>query len=222
MEKKLEKELATEQTEKATEIVFILDASGSMESVVEDTVGGFNGMIEKQKKQSGKAFVTTITFSNNSKILHDRAPLEDIKPLTVDDYFIGGCTALLDAVGQAINYVDVIHKHLRKEDVPKNVLFVITTDGMENCSRNFSKNDVKGMIEAHKEKGWEFLFLGANIDAIEAAGGIGILPDRAVNYEVKRGKQTFEEIGKTIKSVRACSEIPVGWAEFIETKKKGK
>ena len=205
-----------------TELVFILDRSGSMAGMEEDTIGGFNAMIEKQKKQSGEAFVTTITFSNQSTTLHDRVPLNQIEPLTSKDYLVGGCTALLDAIGGAIDYLDIIHKHIRKEDLPKNTLFVITTDGMENASRKFTSKQVKEMIESHKEMGWEFLFLGANIDAIETADTIGISADRAVNYEVKRGKQTFEEIGKTIKSVRSCSEIPVGWAEFIETKKKGK
>lgn len=166
-----------------TELVFILDRSGSMAGLEKDTIGGFNAMIEKQKKEEGECFVSTVLFDNTAEVLHDRIKLSEIKPMTDNDYTVRGCTALMDALGGAVKHIRNIHKYARKEDVPENTVFVITTDGMENASRNYSSADVKAMIEEQKEKyGWEFLFIAANIDAVETAAKYGISEDRAVNY----------------------------------------
>lgn len=164
--------------ENLTELVFILDRSGSMSGLESDTIGGFNSMIAKQQKEEGEAIVSTVLFDDVTDVIHDRVPIGDIKKLTEEDYFVRGCTALLDAVGGAIHHIGNVHKYAREEDRPTKTLFVITTDGLENASRNYSFKDVKKMIERQKEKyNWEFLFLGANIDAIEVAGNMGISRD---------------------------------------------
>ncbi len=166
-----------------TEIVFILDRSGSMGGLESDTIGGFNAMLKKQQAETeGNAVVSTILFDHESKVLHDRVPLEEVKPLTADDYQVRGTTALLDAVGDAVKHIKNIHKYAREEDRPQKTLFVITTDGLENASQKFSYADIKRLVEQQKELGWEFIFLGANIDAVEVAGNIGIDARRAVNY----------------------------------------
>ena len=194
-----------------TELVFILDRSGSMAGLESDTIGGFNAMLEKQKKQEGKCWVSTILFENASTVLHDRLPLEQVPPMTDEDYCVGGCTALLDAVGGAIHHVANIHKYARPEDVPEHTLFVITTDGMENASRSFTAEKVKQMIEKEKrEYGWEFIFLGANIDAVQTAARMGISEDRAANY-VNDGSgvgQNFDAVSDVVHSVRACGCVP--------------
>ena len=170
-----------------TELVFILDRSGSMVGLEADTIGGFNAMIKKQQKETdGAAFVSTVLFNQRSEVLHDRIPLAEVKPLTDEDYEVGGCTALLDAVGDAIKHIKNVHKYSREEDRPAKTIFIITTDGMENDSRKFSYKDVKKLIEQQKELGWEFIFLGANIDAAEVADSIGIDRRRAVNYHSDR------------------------------------
>ena len=158
-----------------TEIIFILDRSGSMQGLEKDTIGGFNSLIEKQKKIEGDALISTVLFSNESKVIHDRVDVKDVKPMTENNYITGGCTALLDAIGNAIHHISNIHKYARKEDVPEHTLFVITTDGMENASRTYTYPKVKKLIENQKEKhGWEFMFLGANIDAVNVASYMGI------------------------------------------------
>ena len=170
-----------------TELVFILDRSGSMSGLEADTIGGFNAMIEKQKKQKGECYVSTVLFDGVSEVLHDRVRLSEIKPMTDKDYTVRGCTALLDALGGAIHHIGNVHKYARPEDVPENTMFVITTDGMENASRKYSSEKVKAMIEHEKQKyGWEFLFIGANIDAGETAARYGIGADRAVNYNADK------------------------------------
>lgn len=166
-----------------TELVFILDRSGSMRGLESDTIGGFNSMIKRQQEEAdGDAFVSTILFNHESFVLHDRIPLAEVQPLTEKDYQVGGMTALLDAVGDALKHIKTIHKYARAEDVPQKTLFVITTDGMENSSHKFNYKEIKSLIEQQKEKGWEFIFLGANIDAAEVAEHIGIDARRAVNY----------------------------------------
>lgn len=166
-----------------TELVFILDRSGSMSGLESDTIGGFNAMITKQKKEDGEAYVSTILFDNVSEVLYDRVPLKEIPKMTAKDYTVRGCTALIDAIGGAIKHIRNIHKYVRPEDVPAHTMFIITTDGQENASHRFSSDEVKKMIEHQKaEYGWEFLFIGANIDAVETAAKFGIDRNRAVNY----------------------------------------
>lgn len=167
-----------------TEIVFIMDKSGSMSGLEADTIGGFNSFIEKQKKEEGEAYVSTVLFSDHNYVVHDRVSIDKIEKMTEKDYFVGGCTALLDAIGDAIHHISNVHKYARKEDVPEKTIFIITTDGMENSSTRYSYKKIKEKVERQKEKhGWEFIFLGANIDAVEVAGRFGINKHHAVNYE---------------------------------------
>ena len=202
-----------------TEIVFILDRSGSMHGLEADTIGGFNSMIEKQKKETGEALVSTILFDNAAEVIHDRVSLKDIRELTSRDYCVKGCTALLDAVGGAIHHIGNIHKYARPEDVPEHTLFIITTDGMENASRRYSSMEVKKMITRQKEKyGWEFLCLGANLDAVETAAGFGIGADRAVNYRAdSQGTQlNYEVLGDAVSAVRQSAPLTAGWKKRID------
>ena len=201
-----------------TELVFILDRSGSMAGLESDTVGGFNAMIEKQKKQDGQCWVSTVLFANESKVIHDRVRLEEIRPMTEDDYTVGGCTALIDAIGEAIHHIANIHKYARAEDVPAHTVFVITTDGMENASRRWTYRDVQKLVKHQQEKcGWEFLFLGANMDAISAARSFGIREDRAVRYEcdgVGTGLN-FAVVSQTIGRLRKGEAIGSAWSAPI-------
>ncbi len=190
-----------------TEIVFILDRSGSMEGLESDTIGGFNSMIEKQKKEEGKAIISTVLFDDETEILHDRKKLKKIEPITDKDYYVRGCTALLDAVGGAIHHIGNIHKNAPKDEVPEKTIFIITTDGMENASHRYSYAHVKKMIERQKKKyGWEFIFMGANIDAVEVAGRFGVAEDRAVTYECDKVGTTlnFSVMNKLVGAVRKC------------------
>lgn len=166
-----------------TEIVFILDRSGSMSGLEADTIGGFNSMIAKQKKEDGEAYVSTVLFDDQCEVLHDRVPMEKVPLMTDGEYYVRGCTALLDAVGGAIHHIANVHKYARDEDRPEKTLFVITTDGMENASKRYSYEKVQAMIKKEQEKyGWEFIFIGANIDAVQEAKRFGIRKERAVNY----------------------------------------
>lgn len=166
-----------------TELVFIIDRSGSMAGFEKDTVGGFNSMIERQKQGEGEVYVSTVLFNNECEVIHDRAPIAEVKAMTEKEYLVGGCTALLDAVGGAIHHIGNVHKYARREDVPEHTIFVITTDGMENASRKYSSARVKQMIKRQTEKyGWEFIFVAANIDAVETADEIGIRSERAASY----------------------------------------
>ena len=165
-----------------TELVFILDRSGSMAGLESDTIGGFNALIDKQRQQAGECFVSTVLFDNVSEVLHDRVRLSEIKKMTSDEYTVRGCTALIDAIGGAIRHIGNIHKYARPEDVPEHTMFVITTDGLENASHIYTSDEVKKMVERQKKKyGWEFLFIGANIDSVETGKHFGIGADRAVN-----------------------------------------
>ena len=206
-----------------TEVVFILDRSGSMSGLEGDTIGGFNSMIEKQKKEEGEALVSTILFDNYSEVLHDRVKVSKIEPLTDRDYTVRGCTALLDAIGGAIHHIGNVHKYARNEDIPEHTIFIITTDGMENASHQYSREKIKAMIERQKTKyGWEFLFLGANIDAIETARSYGIDQDRAVEYNcdsVGTGLN-FEAMSDAITTMRCSVPLTADWKKKVEADRK--
>ena len=210
-----------------TELVFILDRSGSMSGLEKDTIGGFNSMIEKQKQEDGQALVSTVLFDNESVVIHDRLPLDRVPPLTEKEYFTCGCTALLDAVGGAIHHIGNVHKYARREDVPEKTLFIITSDGYENASRRYDYERVRQMIQHEKEKyGWEFLFLGANIDAAAEAKRFGISEDRAVTYKCDPAGTAlnYDVISEAVCHVRASRPLSAGWKSRIDedVKKRGR
>ena len=202
-----------------TEIVFILDRSGSMAGLEKDTIGGFNSMIERQKAQGGEAIISTVLFDNAAEVIHDRVSLTKIEPMTEKQYFVRGCTALLDAIGGAIHHIGNVHKYAREEDRPEHTLFVITTDGMENASRKYSSDRVKQMIERQKTKyNWEFLFLGANMDAAAEAARFGIAPDRAAKYccDEQGTALNYEVISEAVSRVRRSAPLSAEWKERID------
>ena len=201
-----------------TELVFILDRSGSMAGLESDTIGGFNGLIDKQKKVDGKAFVTTVLFDNQQKTVHDRVDLAEVAPMTEKEYYVGGSTALLDAVGDTVTHIEKIHKYVRPEDVPAHTMVVITTDGMENSSRRWRAADVKKLVEKKKEGGWEFLFLGANIDAVSEAARFGIDADKAVRYrnDSVGVEKNFSAVGRAMASLRQGRAVEASWKDEIE------
>ena len=202
-----------------TELVFILDRSGSMSGLEKDTIGGFNSMIEKQKREEGEALVSTVLFDSESVVIHDRLPLGRVPRMTEKEYFTRGCTALLDAVGGAIHHIGNIHKYARKEDVPEKTMFIITTDGYENASKHYDYEKVRKMIERQKSRhGWEFLFLGANIDAAAEAKRFGIGEDRAVNYKCDEAGTAlnYEVISEAVCSVRAARPLSADWKRRID------
>ena len=202
-----------------TELVFIIDRSGSMSGLEADTIGGFNGLIDKQKAEPGEAYVSTVLFSSDSKVVHDRVPLQQVAPMTRRDYCPMGCTALLDAVGGAIHHIGNIHKYARREDVPEHTLVVITTDGMENASRRRSLEEVRRMIERQKSRyGWEFIFLGANIDAVATAADMGIGADRAAQYhcDSEGTRANFAALDRAVQCMRASAPIAADWKAAIE------
>ena len=210
-----------------TELVFILDRSGSMAGLEDDTIGGFNAMIEKQKGEPGEAIVSTVLFDNESEVIHDRVDIQRIESMTRKEYYVRGCTALLDAVGSAIHHIGNVHKYAREEDRPEKTLFVITTDGMENASRKFTYDRLKAVIERQKEKyGWEFLFLGANIDAAKEAARFGISADRAANYHADHvgTAVVYEAVSETVCKFRSSRPLAADWKASIDEdyKKRGK
>ena len=210
-----------------TEIVFILDRSGSMAGLEDDTIGGFNSMIEKQKRESGEAYISTVLFDNYSEVIHDRVDIQKVEPMTRKEYYVRGCTALLDAIGKAIHHIGNIHKYAREEDRPEKTMFIITTDGMENASQEYTYDQLKAMIERQKEKhGWEFLFLGANIDAVSTARRFGISEDRAVNYhcDSEGTALNYEVVSDAIRTVRSCAVLEPDWKVRIDEdyQKRGK
>ena len=214
-----------------TEMVFILDRSGSMAGLESDTIGGFNSMIARQKKESGDACVSTVLFSHESMVLHDRVDLKEIEPMTENEYRVGGSTALIDAIGGAIHHIGNVHKYARSEDVPEHTVFVIITDGFENASHRYTADEVRRMVSRQKEKdGWEFLFLGANIDAVQEAARFGINANRAVEYtcDSEGTRKNFSALGKAVKGFRAApkaargSAISDDWKEEIEEDHKSR
>ena len=201
-----------------TELVFILDRSGSMDGLEKDTIGGFNAMIKKQRAEEGEALVSTLLFDDVTEVIHDRLRLEKVPELTEKEYYVRGCTALLDAVGGAIHHIGNVHKYAREEDRPEKTLFVITTDGMENASRRYTYEKVKAMITRQKEKyGWEFLFLGANIDAAREAARFGIDEERAANYHADhQGTEVlYEAVSETVCNFRASRPMAAEWKRKI-------
>ena len=190
-----------------------------MSGLEDDTIGGFNSMIEKQKKQDGDCYVSTVLFDDESEVLHDRVKLADISKMTDNDYTVRGCTALIDAIGGAIHHIGNIHKYARPEDVPEHTMFIITTDGQENASHRYTSEQVKKMIEHRREKyGWEFLFIGANIDAVETAARYGIDKERAVNYNAdsEGTRVNYEVMSETICSFRESRPITADWKKKID------
>ena len=196
-----------------------------MSGLEADTIGGYNSLIEKQKKEEGEVLVSTVLFDDQAEVLHDRVSLGHIRPMTDKEYYVRGCTALLDALGGAIHHIGNVHKYAREEDRPEKTLFIITTDGQENASRRYTYDKVKHMVERQKEKfGWEFLFLGANIDAISAARSVGIGEDRAVNYhcDSEGTAVNYKVLSATVSRVRKCSvqemqeALAPSWKEEIE------
>ena len=205
---------------KLTEIVYILDRSGSMSGLEADTIGGFNSMIQKQKKTGEEAYVSTILFDDTSQVLHDRISIDKVETMTEEQYDVRGCTALLDAIGGAIHHIGTIHKYARKEDRPEKTIFVITTDGMENASRQYSYEKVQKMVKRQQEKyGWEFIFIGANMDAYAEASRFGIRKDRAVNYvHDQRGTATvYEGVSKAVSAVMKASSVEEADAYLSES-----
>ena len=202
-----------------TELVFILDRSGSMAGLEDDTIGGFNAMIEKQKAEPGQAYVSTVLFDNERDVIHDRVDIQNVQPMTRKEYYVRGCTALLDAVGKAIHHIGNVHKYAREEDRPEKTLFVITTDGMENASREYSSDRLKKMIEHQKEKyGWEFIFLGANIDAAKEAARFGISEDHAANYHADRMGTAviYEAVNEAVCCARAARPMGNHWKRRVD------
>ena len=195
-----------------TEVVMIIDRSGSMSGLESDTIGGFNSMIEKQRKEEGEALVSVVLFDSITEVLYDRVDIRNIEPMNDRQYYVRGCTALLDAVGGAIHHIGNVHKYARKEDVPEKTLFIITTDGLENDSKYYTYDKVRHMIERQKKKyQWEFLFLGANIDAVKEAGRLGINPGRAANYEHDGvgTRLNYEVVSKVVGCARRASSASV-------------
>lgn len=203
-----------------TELVIILDRSGSMGGLESDTIGGYNGMVEKQKATEGEVLVSTVLFDGQSEVLYDRVPLAEVPKMTEKEYYVRGCTALLDAIGGAIHHIGNIHKYAREEDRPEKTIFVITTDGMENASREYSYDRVKEMVERQQEKyGWEFLFLGANMDAIRTAGRFGIRADRAANFHSDHigTALNYEVLADTVREMRVSStRVSGNWKSRID------
>ena len=208
-----------------TELVFILDRSGSMAGLEGDTIGGFNAMLQKQRGEPGEAVISTVLFDNETEVIHDRIPLDRVPRLTEKEYYVRGCTALLDAVGGAIHHIGNVHKYAREEDRPEKTLFVITTDGMENASRRYTYDKVKAMIERQREKyGWEFLFLGANIDAAREAARFGIRADCAADYHADSigTEAVYESVCEAVCQVRRATPLKASWKQRIDADFKGR
>ena len=202
-----------------TELVFLLDNSGSMHGLEQDTIGGFNSMIEKQKKEPGETLVSVVTFNHSTRVIYDRVPLEQIPPMTDRDYRTGGSTALLDALGGAMKHIRSLHKSMPEETRPEKTVFVITTDGMENASRNYTRDQVRQKIEKHQKKhGWEFIFMGANMDAVQEAARYGIDERHSVTYaaDAKGTALNYDVLDEAISELRAGRKLNENWKSRIE------
>ena len=210
-----------------TELVFILDRSGSMSGLVSDTIGGFNSLIDRQKEVDGKCYVTTVLFDTRIERLHDRLDLQDVPQMTRRDYVPGGCTALLDAIGSTIEHIVDIHRYARPEDVPENTLFVITTDGLENSSHRYTTDQIRKMVETEQEKyGWQFIFLGANIDSFDTGTSMGFRPEHISNFvaDAEGMEANYGSVSSAVTAARCCSPISAGWKKQVEAdyEKRGK
>lgn len=200
-----------------TELVFILDRSGSMSGLESDTIGGFNGMIAQHKGDGGDVLVSTVLFDHENEVIHDRVRIAEVPTLTDKEYYTRGCTALLDAMGDGIRHIKNVHKYARPEDRPARTMFIITTDGMENSSTRYTADQVRAMVKQQEEAGWTFVFLGANIDAVEVAGGLGIRPEFAAEFACDAAgvRENFASLAAMTCAFSAVGEVPIGWAEKI-------
>lgn len=209
--------MAEAKTNGQTELVFILDRSGSMAGLESDTIGGFNGMLTQHRSEGGDVLVSTVLFDHEHEVVHDRVRIADVPALTSKEYYTRGCTALLDAMGDAIHHIKNVHKYARSEDRPARTMFIITTDGMENSSTRYTADQVRAMVKQQEEAGWAFVFLGANIDAVEVAGGLGIRPEFAAEFACDAAgvRENFASLGAMTCAFSAVGEVPIGWAEKI-------
>ena len=209
--------MAEAKTNGQTELVFILDRSGSMSGLESDTIGGFNGMIAQHRSEGGDVLVSTVLFDHENEVIHDRVRIADVPALTSKEYYTRGCTALLDAMGDAIHHIKNVHKYARPEDRPARTMFIITTDGMENSSTRYTADQVRAMVKQQEEAGWTFVFLGANIDAVQVAGGLGIRPEFAAEFACDAAgvRENFASLGAMTCAFSAVGEVPIGWAEKI-------
>ena len=209
--------MAEEKKNGQTELVFILDRSGSMEGLESDTIGGFNGMLAQHRSEGGDVLVSTVLFDHENEVIHDRVRIADVPTLTSKEYYTRGCTALLDAMGDGIRHIKNVHKYARPEDRPARTMFIITTDGMENSSTRYTADQVRAMVKQQEEAGWAFVFLGANIDAVQVAGGLGIRAENAVEFACDAAgvRENFASLGAMTCAFSAEGEVPIGWAEKI-------
>ena len=209
--------MAEAKTNGQTELVFILDRSGSMAGLESDTIGGFNGMLTQHRSEGGDVLVSTVLFDHENEVIHDRVRIADVPALTSKEYYTRGCTALLDAMGDAIHHIKNVHKYARPEDRPARTMFIITTDGMENSSTRYTADQVRAMVKQQEEAGWAFVFLGANIDAVEVAGGLGIRPEFAAEFACDAAgvRENFASLAAMTCAFSAVGEVPIGWAEKI-------
>ena len=217
-DEKAKKGIKSSKKNNVTELVFIIDKSGSMQGLEKDTIGGFNAMIEKQKKEEGEAYVTTVFFNTHFDVVHDRVELSKVEPLTEQQYRVGGCTALLDAIGWSIGHISSIHRYARPKDVPAKTIFLITTDGMENASQRYLSHQIKMMIKAKEECGWEFIFVAANIDAVETAESIGIRSERAASYKqnAEGTDRLYCAMSEAVASYRRNDTINNDWRSLLD------
>ena len=209
--------MTEKKTNGQTELVFILDRSGSMSGLESDTIGGFNGMLTQHRSEGGDVLVSTVLFDHENEVIHDRVRIADVPTLTSKEYYTRGCTALLDAMGDAIHHIKNVHKYARPEDRPARTMFIITTDGMENSSTRYTADQVRAMVKQQEEAGWAFVFLGANIDAVQVAGGLGIRPEFAAEFACDAAgvRENFASLGAMTCAFSAVGEVPIGWAEKI-------
>ena len=209
--------MTEKKTNGQTELVFILDRSGSMSGLESDTIGGFNGMLTQHRSEGGDVLVSTVLFDHENEVIHDRVRIADVPTLTSKEYYTRGCTALLDAMGDAIHHIKNVHKYARPEDRPARTMFIITTDGMENSSTRYTADQVRAMVKQQEEAGWAFVFLGANIDAVQVAGGLGIRPEFAAEFacDAVGVRENFASLGAMTCAFSAMGEVPTGWAEKI-------